>query len=72
MTAHVGHNFGPSWLATDVNGGKGYTDWGLGASLTYKQITLGVQYVDTDARFVSSSGKNVSKGGVVGSLGVAF
>lgn len=72
LTAHVGHNFGPSWLATDIYGGKGYTDWGLGASLTYKQITLGVQYVDTDATFISSSGKNASKGGVVGTLGVAF
>lgn len=72
LTAHVGHSFGPSWLATDFYGGKGYTDWGLGASLTYKQITLGVQYVDTNATFISSSGKNASKGGVVGSLGVAF
>ena len=72
LSAHLGHTFGPSWLATDFDGKKEYTDWGLGASLTYKAITLGVQYVDTDANFRSFTGKKVSKGGVVGTLGVSF
>jgi uncharacterized protein (TIGR02001 family) len=72
LTAHLGHTFGPSWLATDFNNKKGYTDWGVGATYTYKQFTIGVQYVDTDALFVSGTGKNVSKGGVVGSVGVSF
>jgi len=72
LTAHIGHTFGPSWLATDFNGSKGYTDWGLGATLTYKAISLGVQYVDTDATFITPSGKNASKGGIVGSIGVSF
>ena len=72
LTAHIAHSFGPSWLATDFNGKKGYTDWGLGATLTYKALTLGVQYVDTDADFFSPSGKKISKGGVVASLGVSF
>ena len=31
---------------------------------------LGIQYVDTDGTFITPSGKNASKGGVVGSLGV--
>jgi uncharacterized protein (TIGR02001 family) len=72
LTGHVGHSFGPSWLASDATGKKGYTDWAVGASLTYKVITLGVQYVDTDATFISSSGKNASKGGIVATLGVSF
>lgn len=72
LTGHLGHNFGPSWLATDANGKKEYTDWSLGATLTYKAITLGVSYVDTDATFLSSTGKVASKGGIVGSIGVSF
>ncbi len=72
LTAHLGHSFGPSWLATDFDGKKGYTDWALGAAVTYKAITLGVQYVDTDANFRSFTNKKVSKGGIVGTLGVSF
>jgi uncharacterized protein (TIGR02001 family) len=68
LTAHIGHTFGPSWLAI----GNEYTDWGLGATLTYKALTLGVQYVDTDGDFITPSGKNASKGGVVATLGVSF
>ena len=68
LTAHIGHTFGPSWLSI----GNEYTDWGLGATLTYKALTLGVQYVDTDGDFITPSGKNASKGGVVATLGVSF
>jgi uncharacterized protein (TIGR02001 family) len=68
LTAHIGHTFGPSWLSI----GNEYTDWALGATLTYKAITLGVQYVDTDGDFFTPSGKNASKGGIVGSIGVSF
>jgi uncharacterized protein (TIGR02001 family) len=68
LTAHIGHTFGPSWLSI----GKEYTDWSLGATLTYKAITIGVQYVDTDGDFFTPSGKNASKGGVVGTIGVSF
>ena len=71
MNAHVGHNFGPSWLATDATGKKGYTDWALGATATYKVLTLGVSYVDTDARFLSAT-KNVSQSGVVATLTASF
>jgi uncharacterized protein (TIGR02001 family) len=71
LSAHLGHSFGPSWLVPLPK--SEYTDWGLGASVTYKAITLGVQYVDTDASpLLSLSGKNVAKGGVVASLGVSF
>ena len=71
LTAHIGHSFGPSWLATTATGNE-YTDWALGATLTYKAITIGVQYVDTDTDFFTPSGKNASKGGVVGTIGVSF
>ncbi len=68
LTAHLGHTFGPDWLAI----GKEYTDWSLGAAYTYKALTFGVSYVDTDADFPTPSGKNASKGSVIGSIGVSF
>jgi uncharacterized protein (TIGR02001 family) len=68
LTAHLGHTFGPSWLSI----GRGYTDWGAGATLTYKALTFGIQYVDTDGDFITPTGKNASKAGIVGSVGVAF
>ncbi|MBA3897552.1 MAG: hypothetical protein H0X36_10560 [Sphingomonadaceae bacterium] len=68
LSAHVGHTWGPSWLSI----GKSYTDWNVGASYTFKALTLGIQYVDTDGDFITPSGKNASKAGVVGSIGVAF
>jgi uncharacterized protein (TIGR02001 family) len=68
LTAHLGHTWGPSWLSI----GRGYTDWGLGANVTWHQLTLGVQYVDTNGAFITPSGRNASKAGVVGSIGVSF
>ncbi|MCJ8156710.1 TorF family putative porin [Sphingomonas sp. LaA6.9] len=69
LSAHVGHSFGPSYLTI----GDEYTDWSLGATYTWKNLSFGVSYVDTDkALFNPISGKNVSKAGVVGSIGVAF
>jgi uncharacterized protein (TIGR02001 family) len=68
FTAHIGHTWGPSWLSI----GKDYTDWGAGAALAYKQLTFGINYVDTDGDFITPTGKNASKGGVVGSVGVSF
>jgi uncharacterized protein (TIGR02001 family) len=68
LTAHIGHTFGPSWLSI----GNEYTDWSLGATLTFKALTVGVQYVDTDGDFFTPTGKNASKGGIVGTIGVAF
>ncbi len=69
LSGHVGHSFSRNYITL----GQKYTDWSLGASYTYKAITFGVQYVDTDASFVgSNTGKNIVKGGVLGSIGVAF
>lgn len=67
-TGHLAHSFGPSYLTI----GKGYTDWNVGLSYTYKAITFGVSYVDTDGTFITPSGRDASKAGVVGSIGVAF
>jgi uncharacterized protein (TIGR02001 family) len=68
LSAHLGHSFGPSYLTI----GKSYTDWGLGATYTWKALTFGVSYVDTNKALFSPSSRNISKAGVVGSIGVAF
>ena len=68
ISAHIAHTFGPSWLSI----GNGYTDWNLGASYTWKALTFGVQYVDTDGAFITPSGRNASRAGVVGSITASF
>jgi uncharacterized protein (TIGR02001 family) len=68
LSAHFGHTFGPSYLSI----GDGYSDWNVGASVTFHNITAGLAYVDTDGSFITPSGRNASSAGVVGSLGVAF
>lgn len=67
LSAHVGHSFGPSYLTAGTSFTKGYTDWGAGASYTWNHLTFGVSYVDTDGAFITPSGRNASKAGVVGS-----
>lgn len=69
LSAHIGHTWGPSWLSGPTDE---YTDWSLGATFTWKAITFGVQYVDTDTFFTTPSGKNAAKGGILGTVGVAF
>jgi uncharacterized protein (TIGR02001 family) len=71
LTAHLGHSKGPSWLAT-TGRGNSYTDWAIGATATFKAITVGVQYVDTNTTFITPSGRDASKAGVVATLGVSF
>ena len=68
MTGHLGHSFGPSYLTI----GDEYTDWSLGATFTHKNLTAGLSYVDTNKSLYSPSDRNIAKGGVVASLGVAF
>ena len=68
LSAHVGSSFGPSYITL----GKAHTDWSLGVSATSKGLTAGIAYVDTDASFITPSGRNASKAGIVASLGVAF
>jgi len=68
LTAHLGRSEGPSYLTI----GRGYTDWSIGATATWKALTVGLSYVDTDGRFITPSGRNASKAGLVASLGAAF
>lgn len=68
LSGHVGHSFGPSYLTI----GKEYTDWNVGVSYATGPLTLGVSYVDTDKSAYSPSGRNISKAGVVFSVGASF
>ena len=65
---HFGHSFGPSYLTI----GDEYSDWGLGATLTYHNLSFGLAYVDTDGTFITPNGRNASEAGVVVSLGASF
>ena len=67
VTGHIGHSFKKNYITF----GEEYTDWSLGVSATHKNLTAGLAYVDTDATFYGIT-RNVSKGGIVASLGVAF
>lgn len=71
VLSHLGHSFGPSYLTI----GKEYTDWNVGVSYTYKNLTFSATYVDTnkDLFVVDSKGShNISKTGFVGAVGVSF
>jgi len=69
ISGHLGHSFGPSFLTI----GTEYTDWSVGASYAWKNLSFGVTYVDTNkASYNALSGKNIAKAGVFGSVGVAF
>ncbi|WP_114954781.1 TorF family putative porin [Sphingosinicella terrae] len=68
INAHLGHSFGPSYLTI----GDEYTDWSLGATFAWRNLSFGIAYVDTDGTFITPSGRNASKAGVVASVGVSF
>ena len=67
LTGHIGHSFQENYITF----GEEYTDWSLGVSVTHKNLTAGLAYVDTDTTLYGIE-RNVSKAGVVASLGVAF
>ncbi len=70
LSAHIGHSFDRSF----ITGGK-YTDWSLGATYSWKNVTFGVSYVDTDmpyGQFINAFGKDEGKAGVVGTVTYAF
>jgi uncharacterized protein (TIGR02001 family) len=68
LAGHFGHSFGPSYLAI----GDEYSDWSIGATFTHKNLIAGLSYVDTSKSAYSPSSRNISKAGVVASLGVSF
>ena len=63
ISAHVAHSFGPSYLTAGSNFSHGYTDWNVGATYTYKNLSFGVQYVDTNGSFYTPNDRNASKAG---------
>lgn len=71
LTGHLGHSFDRNYITF----GSEYTDWSLTAAYTWKQLTFSVAYVDTTGKrstFVTGTGRNPVKAGVVGAVGVAF
>ena len=68
LAAHLGHSFGPSYLTI----GDEYTDWSVGGSFAWKKLSFGLSYVDTDGAFITPSGRNASKAGLVASVGASF
>lgn len=72
VTGHLGHSVVKNYITFDQR----YTDWSLTATYTVKQVSVGVAYIDTNRNLPSYPGaannKNISKGGIVGSLGFAF
>jgi uncharacterized protein (TIGR02001 family) len=67
LTGHLGHSFNENYITF----GEEYTDWAVGATFTKGPVTAGLSYVDTNTTLFGN-GRNISKGGVVASLGVAF
>ena len=68
LTGHFGHSFGPSYLTI----GKEYSDWSLGATVTVKTSTAGLSTSTPTSRSSARAGRNISRCGVVASLGVSF
>lgn len=68
LSAAIGRTFTKSFLS----GGIKYTDWSVGATYASGPVTFGLSYVDTSGKGFSLTGKNIYKGGIVGSIGVAF
>lgn len=51
LKAHIGHSWGNRGLGpngTSITPTGSYWDWSVGADTTWKNLTLGVSYVDTD------------------------
>jgi uncharacterized protein (TIGR02001 family) len=69
VTGHLGRSFSKNYITF----GTKYTDYSVTAAYTWKNITGSVSYVDTNKQFLSANPtRDVGKGGVVASIGVAF
>jgi uncharacterized protein (TIGR02001 family) len=68
LAAHLGHSFGPSYLTI----GDEYSDWSVGGSFAWKKLVFSLSYVDADGAFITPSGRNASKAGLVASVGASF
>jgi uncharacterized protein (TIGR02001 family) len=85
LRAHLGYSDGNSGLGpngTSIAPTGSYLDWNLGADLTWKGLTLGVSYIDTDIsgedsayllpNFQKTTGGSIADGTIVVSLTAAF
>lgn len=76
LKGHVGYTDGIlSYTSGAISGN--YWDWSVGAEASYKALTFGVSYVDTDVKndaFSTSPGANAigSDAGIVFSVGASF
>lgn len=73
VTGHLGRSFRRNYITF----GEHYTDWSVTAAYTWKALTFSAAYVDTNkdlASYPAGGGinRNVSKGGAVGAVAVAF
>ena len=71
LRAHLGRSTGDTPLTPTGD----YRDWQLGADLSWRNLTLGIAYVDTDLTTAAASAgatKDVVDGAIVLSLGAAF
>ena len=73
VTGHLGHSFTRDYITF----GEHYTDWSVTAAYTLGKATLSVAYVDTNKDLFSYPGgggrnRDISKAGVVASIGLAF
>ena len=76
LKGHVGYTDGATAPLSGAVSGD-YWDWSVGAEASYKALTFGVAYVDTDVKndpFSTSPGANAvgSDAGVVFSVGASF
>lgn len=72
VLGHLGYSHGRSVLTSGL---KGYVDWNLGVNYTWKNLTLGVTYVDTDIgddELLTPRGRHPAKAGAVFSIGASF
>lgn len=71
LSGHLGYSKGASYLTFGLSE---YLDWNITASYTYKNVTFGVSYVDTDVEkgVWTGGGKDIAEAGVVGSISFAF
>lgn len=72
LTAHIGRSGGGSALAAGGN----YWDWSLGGTTSWRNLLIGISYVDTDidesqARSFGAT-KAIVDGAIVATLGVSF
>lgn len=74
LKAHVGYSKGDTPLLTPASD---YLDWSLGADFTYRNLTLGIAYVDTDISDADSlrlidPRRNVADAAVVATVTASF